>query len=198
MATKTQRRTITLNLSVTSDLLAAAEQRAAALQISISAAVREVAEEAYATARSLTELLADEQFLHKGTRADHAGDTAQLQAARTEIAQLKQSLANANSASTALSTELDRANEELERLREEFRTAHFRLKCSQEALAEAKAELETVHAVRRAEAEAEDYAAEKARIEEADVDRALMIAALTALRRRTDVLIDRKRAEDEV
>lgn len=191
------RRTITLNLSSTSPLLVAAEARSSQQRRPISSAMRDIAEEALVSASRLSEELEKERFHHKGTAADLAGDTSQLLAARAEITQLKKSLENALAASRALGAELDSANKEIERLHESFNTEHLRLQCSQEALAEAMAELETMHSARRAEAEAEDYAAEKARIDEAEVDRAVIIAALTTLRRRTDVLIGRKRAEQD-
>jgi chromosome segregation ATPase len=193
------RRTITLNLSSTSPLLVAAEARSSQQQRPLSSTMREVAEEALVNVGRLSEELEKERFHHKGTRADLAGDSAQLLAARAEIGQLKQSLANANSASAALSAELDRAKEQLERVREEYRAEQFRLKCSQEALSSAQEQIETIHSARRAEAEAEDWAAEKARIEQAEVDRNIIIAGLLCLRHRAAIMLDRKRAEsDEV
>lgn len=194
---KPPRRTITVNLPITSPVLLAAEQRAAAERRPVSVTLREIAEEALAHEAALRVELEEERFFHKGTRADLAGDSQQLLNARAEIAQLKQSLANANSASTALSAELDRANAELERLREELRMEIFRAKCSQEALRDAQEEIATMNASRRAEAEAEDHAAERARLDEAAVDRAVMTAALTALQRRAVALLDRLHAEDE-
>lgn len=191
------RRTITLNLATTSPLLIAAEARSSQQRRAISSAMRDVAEEALASVSLLSNELEKERWHHRGTAADLAGDTAQLHAARAEITQLKESLARSISASQALSAELDRANAELERLREELRMEIFRAKCSQEALRDAQEEIATMNASRRAEAEAEDHAAEKARLDEAEVDRAVMTAALTALQRRAAALLDRLRAEDE-
>lgn len=168
------RKTTTVNLTAGSPLDLAVQNHVATTGRPYSVALREVAE------RALAEQ-AEAVRCERALRADLAGDTAQLQAARTEIAQLKQSVANSLASSRALGAELDRANGELERLREEFRTAHFRLKCSQEALAEAKAELETVHAARRAEAEAEDHVAEREAILARQEDLALREFALKLL-----------------
>lgn len=201
---KNPRRTITVNIPTASPLLIAAEQRAAAERRPVSVTLREIAEEALAHEAALRAEIAEVRTEHAKTSEllDCSGSQIDklclaLDKARAEIAQFKQSCANSLAASHALSAELDSANKEVERLREELRTEHFTRKCSQEALAKAKAELEAMHAARRAEAEAEDHAAERARLDEADVDRAIIVAGLMCLRHRAAAILDRKRAEED-
>ncbi len=201
----TTRKTTTVNIEKGSKLDQVVSAYAAETGSPYSVAMRSIAEKAIEAEDSFKRELLEAQRGERALRADIAGMEITVQqfkeelleaqrverALRADIAgteitfqQLKQSVANSLASSCALGAELDRANKEIEELREKFREEHFRAKCAQEALAEAKAELETVHAARRAEAEAEDHAAEREALEARQEDLALRQFALTLMAKR--------------
>jgi hypothetical protein len=173
----TTRKTTTVNIEKGSKLDQVVSAYAAETGSPYSVAMRSIAEKAIEAEDSFKRELLEAQRGERALRADIAGMEITVQ-------QLKQSVANSLASSCALGAELDRANKEIEELREKFREEHFRAKCAQEALAEAKAELETVHAARRAEAEAEDHAAEREALEARQEDLALRQFALTLMAKR--------------
>ncbi|MGA1354525.1 MAG: hypothetical protein ACO32I_07105 [Candidatus Limnocylindrus sp.] len=171
------RKTTTVNIEKGSKLDQGVSAYAAETGSPYSVAMRSIAEKAIEAEDAFKRERLEAQRVERALRADIAGTEITVQ-------QLKQSVANSLASSCALGAELDRANKEIEELREKFREEHFRAKCAQEALAEAKAELETVHAARRAEAEAEDHAAEREALEARQEDLALRQFALTLMAKR--------------